>query len=129
MDAICHWFNHHAEEWNIRVRPEYTNRASETRYRIQDDSIIDFDLPKESAAAVTPPIAAFEVWSPDDRISRVLQRLHDLETMGVAQIWLVDPADGVWQRFHDGRLAVCEDFHLGDRNIHFQRGEITKLVR
>lgn len=129
MQAICLWFGQHAEEWNIRVRPEYTNKASETRYRIPDVSIIDFDLPKESAAAVTPPIAAFEVWSPDDRISRVLQRLHDLETMGVAQIWLVDPADGVWQRFHDGRLMVCEDFHLADRNIHFSMAEITKLVR
>jgi hypothetical protein len=61
MNAICHWFGHHAEEWNIRVRPSYTNKASETRYRIPDVSIIDFDLPKEAAAAVTPPLAAFEV--------------------------------------------------------------------
>jgi hypothetical protein len=35
----------------------------------------------------------------------------------------------VWQRFNDGRLAVCEDFHLADRNIYFELGEITKLVR
>jgi Uma2 family endonuclease len=129
MNAICHWFGQHAEEWNIRVRPSHTNKASETRYRIPDVSIIDFDRPKESAAAVTPPLAAFEVWSPDDRISRVLQRLNDLETMGVAQIWLVDPADGVWQRFADGRLTVCEEFRLADRKIRFPMGEITKLVR
>lgn len=50
IDAICYWFRQHAEEWNIRVRPAYTNRASETRYRIPDVSIIDFDLPKESVA-------------------------------------------------------------------------------
>jgi len=128
MQALCLWFGQHAEEWKIRVRPEYTNKASQTRYSIPDVSIIDFDLPKEDVAT-TPPLAAFEVWSPDDRISRVLKRLKDLEAMGVAQIWLVDPSDGVWQRFLDGRLVDGEDFVLLDRGIRFKMEEIAKLVR
>ncbi len=128
MDAICYWFRQNAEQWNIRVRPEYRNKIRETRYRIPDVSIIDFDLPKE-VYAFTPPIAAFEIWSPDDRMRLVLRRLNDLESFGVGQIWTVDPGDGVWQRFVDGRLMDQEIFAMPDRGIAFNMNEITKLVR
>lgn len=126
--AICFWFSQNAELWRIKVRAEYRTKAAETRYRIPDVSIKDFDVPREPVA-VTPHLAVFEIWSPEDRMRKMLIKLADYQKKGVPQIWTVDPADGVWQRFVDGRLIDQEIFAMPERGIEFSMNEITKLVR
>lgn len=39
-----------------------------------------------------PPFLCIEILSPEDRMSRVEERIDDFLTMGVPYIWLLDPA-------------------------------------
>jgi Uma2 family endonuclease len=48
----------------------------------------------------TPPLAAIEILSPDDRLAEVPDKLEEYKTWGVAHVWLVDP--------YSRRMYVCE---------------------
>jgi Uma2 family endonuclease len=38
-----------------------------------------------------PPFLCIEILSPEDRITRILQRINDYLEMGVANVWVLDP--------------------------------------
>ncbi len=68
--------------------------------------MIDRALPEEEVIAY-PPIAVFEVLSPEDRVPRTVLKLQDYERMGVRNIFLVDPQDrSAWQ-FRSGELTTA----------------------
>jgi len=58
----------------------------------------------------------------------MLRKLDLHEPMGVPQIWLLDPADPVWQRYENGRLVDRATFSLPERGIGFEMNEMAKLV-
>ncbi len=126
--AIQHWFLLNAQKWNVLVRPELRIHTSATRYRIADVAIVDASVP-EQGPPTHPPLAVFEVLSPDDRLSRVRTRLADFAAMGVPEIWLIDPATGSFDRFEGGQLARREQFSLAGTEVTFAVSEIGKLVR
>jgi len=127
QDAICAWFRAHREEWNIRVRPELRVQVGSVNYLVPDVAILDTANPKERIATL-PPLAVFEVWSPENKVRDMMRKLTLYEQMGIPQIWLIDPADPVWQRFEDGKLADQDTFSLPGRGIHFAMSEINQLV-
>ncbi len=116
--TLAFFFKAHRREWNIRVRPELRTRTSERRYRIPDIAILDAALPREPIATA-PPLVAFEILSPEDRLSRLLIRLADFEAMGVASIYIVDPADNSLLRYKAGRLEIADTLMLRDVTIPF----------
>jgi Uma2 family endonuclease len=116
------------DEWNIRVRPELRVQVTAENYLVPDVTILDAANPKEKVAN-RPPVAVFEVLSPENKIREMMRKLELYEQMGIPQIWLIDPSDPVWQRFEDGRLADRETFSLPERGIQFEMSEIGKLVR
>jgi Uma2 family endonuclease len=126
--AICQWFSLHDDQWNIRVRPEYRVQAKATTFLVPDVAILDAANPREKIATL-PPLAVFEVFSPEDRIRRTIRKLNDYQQMGIPQIWLIDPADKVWQRFENGKLVDSEVFSMPGRGIEFPMDEISELVR
>jgi Uma2 family endonuclease len=126
--AIYLWFAQHADEWNIRVRPELRVQVTAENYLVPDVSILDAANPREKTAT-RPPIAVFEVLSPENKIREIMRKLELYEQMGIPQIWLIDPSDPVWQRYEDSRLADCTTFSHPERSIAFEMAEIGKLVR
>jgi Uma2 family endonuclease len=126
--AIYLWFAQHADEWNIRVRPELRVQVKAQNYLVPDVTILDAANPKEKIAT-QPPLAVFEVLSPENKIREMMRKLSLYEQMGIPQIWLIDPADPVWQRFEDGKLFDRDIFSLSERGIQFEMSEIGKLVR
>ena len=128
QDAICAWFRQNADEWNIRVRPELRVQVRRENFRVPDVAILDAASPKEKIATI-PPVAVFEVLSPENTIRGMMQKLNEYQQMGILQIWIIDPDDKVWQRFEDGRLVDREVFSLPGKGIEFQMAEIGKLVR
>ena len=128
QQAIAFWFGLHADEWNIVVRPELRVQTSETRFRIPDVAILDATLPREPFA-ISPPLAVFEVLSPEDYHTRLIRKLGDYEQMGIPAIWVIDPETGLFERFADGQLARGSEFSLPERGIAFPVTEIAKLVR
>ena len=76
QEAIAAWFRQHAKEWNMRMRPELRIQVSPTRFRVPDVTILDRNQPVEQIITL-PPVAVFEVLSPEDRHTRFTRKLND----------------------------------------------------
>jgi len=127
QDAICFWFRQHAKEWNIRVRPELRTQVAPTRFRIADVTILDRDQPTEQIIT-HPPVAVFEVLSPEDTVRRLMRKLNDYHAMGIPEIWVVDPETRVFSRFEDGQLIRRTEFTALSKGISFSVNEIEALL-
>ncbi len=59
------------------------------RYRVPDVCVL-LGSTEEEVLSV-PPFLCIEILSPEDRITRVWERLHDYFKMGVPNVWVIDP--------------------------------------
>ena len=101
--ALLEYFTEHKQDWNIRVLAELRVQVAATRFRVPDVAVLDRDRPIEQIIT-QPPLAVFEILSPEDTMSRTLEKLLDYERMGIAAIFLVDPKSDARYQFHDGAL-------------------------
>jgi Uma2 family endonuclease len=126
--AIELWFAQHAKEWGIRVRPELRVQVSTGNFRVPDVTILDRNLPVEQVIT-HPPIAVFEILSPEDTVTRMMTKLADYERMGIKTILLLDP-NGRHFRYSEGRLAPLSPtvFDLPGSACHFDLASIEKLL-
>lgn len=126
--AIQLWFSQHAQDWGIRVRPELRIQVAKNRFRVPDVTVLDRNLPVEQIVT-HPPIAVFEILSPEDSLNRTMTRLADYECMGVRTILLLDPK-GSHFRYTSGRLEPLarEPFDLPGSACRFDLAEIEKLL-
>ena len=123
--ALVIYFGQRAREWGIRVRSELRTKTSERRYRIPDVALLDADAPRDPVALV-PPLVAFEILSPEDRLSRLFVRLGDFESMGVGALYVIDPADNSCRRYTAGSLQVVKELSVCGRKIDV--GDIVDLI-
>jgi len=102
------------KEWRIIVMPEQRVQVKPTRFRIPDVCVIYQDAPDEQIVT-TPPLICIEILSKDDSFSSIVDRLDDYVSMGVANIWVIDPhkrraytygVDGTMEA-RDGELRVA----------------------
>ncbi len=126
--AIELWFERHAKEWNIRVRPELRVRVAADRYRVPDVAILDRGLPIEQIIT-HPPIAVFEILSPEDKLTRMMAKLADYERMGVRTTLVLDPQGSHFQ-YRNGALEPLppQPFDLPDGKCRFDLAEVEKLL-
>jgi Uma2 family endonuclease len=89
------------------VRCELRVRINSTRYRVPDVVVFDRARPIEQILT-HPPIAVFEVLSPEDRMPRMMIKLADYEAMGILFIRIVDPVSDEISAFAKGALAPVE---------------------
>jgi Uma2 family endonuclease len=110
--AIMDWFQRHAKEWHIRVRPDVRTQVSPTRYRVPD-VVICSRSSQDKRIVREAPLVIIEVLSPEDRISRYHQRIADYRAMGVKAIWIVDPETRRgWDCSSGGNWIETNDFQL-----------------
>jgi Uma2 family endonuclease len=126
--AIELWLSQHAQEWAIRVRPELRVQVARNRCRVPDVTVLDRNLPIEQIIT-HPPIAVFEILSPEDLLNRMMTKLADYERMGVKTILVLDP-NGRHFRYVDGRLEPLpqEPFDLPGSACRFDLPAIEKLL-
>jgi Uma2 family endonuclease len=126
--AIELWFASHAAEWGIRVRPELRVQVAPDRFRVPDVTILDRNLPVEQIIT-HPPVAVFEILSPEDTVARMLTKLADYEQMGIRTILLLDPG-GQHFRYASGSLQKLTEtaFDLTGSVCRFDLQEIQKLL-
>jgi Uma2 family endonuclease len=127
QQAIQKWFWLHEKEWDIRVRPELRVRVAATRYRIPDVTVLDRSQPIEQIVT-HPPLAVFEVLSPEDRMQRLKRKLEDYRAMGIPEIWVIDPQDSTFYRYEDLQLIRKETFSHREKGIVFDMNELTNLL-
>jgi Uma2 family endonuclease len=88
---ILFWFDRRAKEWRIRAIQEQRTRLGASRVRIPDVSVFLRDLPVEQVFT-RPQLIAIEVLSPQDRHSKMDEKIRNYLDFGVQHIWVVDPA-------------------------------------
>src|SRR6266542_567360 len=76
----------------IRVVTEIRIRISPTRYRVADIAVWRNDNIGDRIPTV-PPFLAIEIWSPEDRITRIQPKIAEYLSIGVEWVWLIDPID------------------------------------
>jgi Uma2 family endonuclease len=76
--------------YNIFPSQETRLQVSQTRYRAPDICVYLGPEPDEQIFT-KPPFLCIEILSPEDRLSRMQQRIDDYFAFGVAHVWLVDP--------------------------------------
>ena len=91
----------------FRVLTAQRVRVSPTRVRIPDVCLVA----REDRDEVTqgPPLLWVEVLSPDDRFSRVLNRLQECLRFGVKTIWIIDPYSNTAWTLGAAGLTQAED--------------------
>ena len=109
---LGYWFISHQKEWKTRVLSELRTRVSENRVRLPDVAVVTDDEGLQESPRTSPLLVAIEILSPDDRIPRVTDRLRDFLAMGVANIWLLDPADRCAYTFTHEGLRLIEAARL-----------------
>jgi Uma2 family endonuclease len=84
------WFAAFEALWRLEAYPEIHMLTAPTRVRIADIAVDRIGIPYEPVLR-KPPVAVIEILSPKDRVSRYQARLEDYRTMGVQNIWVIDP--------------------------------------
>ena len=79
-----------ASEKGIRVNPELRVQVSANRFRVPDLCVMSADAPREQVVR-SVPFLSIEILSPEDTLSRMVERVHDFLKMGVRQVWIFDP--------------------------------------
>ena len=109
--AIMYWFQQHATEWEIWVRPDVRMQVSPARFRVPDIALCARSS-KDKRIVREAPLVVMEVLSPEDRISRYHQRIADYRAMGVRGIWVIDPENRRGWDCSTGNWIETTDFRL-----------------
>lgn len=87
--AIIAFFWTAYKKLGICAVPEQRVQVKPARFRIPDVCVC---LEKPNEQILTkPPFICIEILSPEDRMSRVEQRVRDYLEMGVPYVWVLDP--------------------------------------
>jgi Uma2 family endonuclease len=126
--AILDFFRSRRIEWNIRAAAELRVQVGPDNFRVPDVTILDRNLPIEQVIT-HPPLAVFEILSPEDTVTRMMSKLADYERMGIRAILVLDP-NGRHFRYVAGRLEPLpsEPFDLPGSACRFDLAEIEKLL-
>jgi Uma2 family endonuclease len=83
------YFLVHQKEWNTYASTEQRIEVRSGRFRVPD-VCVTLGNPHEKVLT-RPPFLCIEILSPEDRMSRVEQRIADYIAMGVPYVWVLDP--------------------------------------
>lgn len=126
--AVQVFFGSRRIEFGIRVRPSLRVRTGPNTIRVPDVAILDRNLPIEQIVT-HPPIAVFEILSPEDSLNRIMTKLADYERMGIKTILVLDP-NGQHFRYLGGSLEPLppEPFDLPGSSCRFDLSAIEQLL-
>jgi Uma2 family endonuclease len=101
----------HEREWNIRGLTEQRILINSSRVRICDLCFISRDAVRERVLR-DPPLLCIEILSPEDRLSRARSVLQDYFSIGVPNIWLLDPIRQAAHTYDSTGLHIVNESFL-----------------
>ncbi|SEC49479.1 Uma2 family endonuclease [Terriglobus roseus] len=108
---VYSWFLLREASFALEPILEYRMIVGEKRVRICDVALVQSDLPDEQVGE-TPPVICVEIMCPEDRLARAVMVLSDYRTMGVSNIWLIDPQERIAYVYGPGGLERQQDLIL-----------------
>jgi Uma2 family endonuclease len=115
--AILSWFRQHDKTWQTRTIQEQRTRLTSGNVRLPDVSVWRRDVPIQPVFN-QPQLIAVEVLSPEDRHSRVQEKIDDYCNFQVANIWIVDPIKRIGWDCSDGNWTRKECFEVAGSPIY-----------
>jgi Uma2 family endonuclease len=124
---LVSYFTSQAAQLGVKVRPELHIQVAPNRFRVPDVTILSRQSPREQIITHAP-LAVFEILSPEDSMTRMLEKLADYERMGIQAIWVVEPKKPSYFRFSEGKLIPATLFELPGSSFQVPMAEIEKLI-
>ncbi len=124
---LAEFFNAQGFELGVKARTELRVQVAPENFRVPDVTLLSRAAPREQIIT-HPPVAVFEILSPEDTMTRMLEKLSDYERMGIAAIWLIEPTKLLYYRFLGGQLTPGTVFELPGSSFSVQFAEIALLV-
>ena len=115
------------KELGILVGTELRVQTGPDHFRVPDVTLLSRNAPREQIVT-HPPLAVFEILSPEDTMTRTLQKLADYEQMGIAAIWVIEPKKKLYFRYRDGQLSPAAVFELPGSTFTVPLAEIAALA-
>jgi Uma2 family endonuclease len=119
---LASWFLRR-DEWDLHAISEWRIRVSATRIRIPDLCLVRRSEPVEPVLT-RPPLAAIEILSPEDRVSRYNDRLSDYRGMGVSNVWVIDPIHRLGYDCSTPAWLPVEEFRVAGTPITLRLNEL-----
>ena len=88
--ALILYWGPREKELGIWVIAEQRLQAAPARFRVPDVCVVAGAEPGEQILT-RPPVLCVEILSPEDRISRVQEKIDDYLRFGVRCVWVIDP--------------------------------------
>lgn len=108
-----------------RVQPEQRVQVRANRFRIPDLCVLAEGAPREKVVT-SAPVLCVEILSPEDTMSRTMDRVNDYLQMGVPACWIVDPIRRVGWVALPGRLEEAVDGILRAGNIEMPLTDVLE---
>ena len=86
--ALMAWFLSDRGFPLLIALPEVRVKVSGTRYRVPDVSL--YERMPSGTIVTEPPLAVFEILSPEDRYSRLKERFRDYHRMGIENLFAIE---------------------------------------
>ena len=104
--ALLFYLGAREAELGIFVIHEQRLQVTATRYRVPDLCVVVGSEPDKQVFD-EPPLVCVEILSPEDRISRMQERIDDYLAFGVSYCWVIDPKTGrSWAYTNEGISEV-----------------------
>ena len=113
--AVAAYFFSRRKQWDITVVVEQRVQVSPTRFRIPDVCVV---LGKATEQIFrTPPFLCVEILSPEDRLSKVRERLNDYLRFGVPYVFLLDPETHKAYRWTTGGMSEVSELRTDNPDM------------
>jgi Uma2 family endonuclease len=123
--AILLWFHRRDKEWKTRTIQEQRTRLRSGNVRIPDVSVWPREVPVQPVFS-KPQFIAIEVLSPEDRQTKMQERIEDYRQFGVPHIWIVDPQKRRGWDCSDGNWIVRAHFEIAGSPVYLDLEELFK---
>lgn len=108
---LCVVFDRIEQQFRIFACPELRALIAPGIVRVPDLSVFADQEPTTNPV-VDRPLVVAEIASPDDRISQVLEKLEEYQTVGIPHIWFIDPAHQAFYVYNATGLQRVRCFEL-----------------
>ena len=124
---LAGFLNSRGIEWGVKARTELRVQVASDAFRVPDVTLLSRQSPREQIIT-HPPLAVFEILSPEDTMTRMLEKLIEYERMGIAAIWVIEPKKPAYYRFSEGKLEPADLFALPGTDFTVPISEIAALI-
>ena len=125
--ALAAFFVAREKDLGILSRPELRVQVAPDSFRVPDVTLLSREAPREQIIT-HPPLAVFEILSPEDSMTRMLEKLAEYERMGIAAIWVIEPKRLLYYRYREGQLTPGTIFDLPGTGFSVPFSEIAALA-